>query len=381
MTLRNLYTFITLFSSIVLINGCAPAYSPPAQTYQMPPLHTAAVQNDIPTIERLLKEGADINQKGIVQNNVLHSTVMHGKPETVKYLLDHGANPNAQNQSNTTPLAYAVWGENEDNARLLLAKGANINAVDAAGWTPIHYWAIYNKKSIHVAKFLLEYGADANRKDGSGKTPLMLAQQFNNPNASEFGNYLATFTPPKTIPQFETQPLKPAIITAPAPKNNDLQVLIQKKDYTALKEFLNQHPEQFEAISEPTIKLLMTGDHNLRVYDIKTYITKKMNETLIIAKVNSSGTAFKNFSMEEIEQLQKQGFSDNIIASMISVTSEIKKSKLASATPKPISAPQVYQQTPAQQQPLPSQPTLGETVGNELMKEGARQLIHQFLPF
>jgi hypothetical protein len=61
------------------------------------------------------------------------------------------------------------------------------------------------------------------------------------------------------------------------------------------------------------------------VGDIINYKKKKISDVLLISKIKSSKTPYKQFSMEEILLLQEYNISDALIAAMIDVTTEIEK--------------------------------------------------------
>ena len=71
-------------------------------------LHFAARQGALPTIEALIKGGADVNQRGAGdQTTPVLVAAINGHFDAVNYLLDHGADPNLASLGGVTPL-YAV---------------------------------------------------------------------------------------------------------------------------------------------------------------------------------------------------------------------------------------------------------------------------------
>lgn len=79
--------------------------------------------NDIPTVMRLVENGADINQTDSMGFTPLHVAAWNGYVELTEYLLQKGANPNVLSQSGNTPLKFA----NPDITKLLLRYGALTN--------------------------------------------------------------------------------------------------------------------------------------------------------------------------------------------------------------------------------------------------------------
>jgi len=103
-------------------------------------VHTAAEQNDVEALERLIV--AD--------------------PFCVT-----AADPQRRGR---TPLHSAALGGSLEAIELLLRRGANMNATAAGGGTPLHYAARYGK--VEAASLLLSRGADHTARDRSGDTPL-----------------------------------------------------------------------------------------------------------------------------------------------------------------------------------------------------------------
>jgi ankyrin repeat protein len=160
-------------------------------------LHFAARQGALPSVEALVKGGADINQRGAGDRTTpVLVAAINGHFDTVSYLLDNGASPNLASIGGVTPL-YAVvnvqWqprsfypqpraylqqkmGYLELMAKLL-DKGADPNArtnrntwftqynfdllrTDDSGATP--FWRAAYASDIAAMKLLMARGADPN---------------------------------------------------------------------------------------------------------------------------------------------------------------------------------------------------------------------------
>jgi ankyrin repeat protein len=197
------------------------------------PLMYSVLYTDVPTLERLLKQGADVNKRNDANATALmwaasdlektrllvaygadvnaRSSDMRtplmiasrrpGNSATVKLLLEHGAapNPNAHPAAESSPLIEAASAADSASMELLLAHGA---AVKDAGEPALEM--SYNMRCAKCAALLisrglskedytialpniavlgdtnavrnaLEHGADVNAVDSSGRTALMYA--------------------------------------------------------------------------------------------------------------------------------------------------------------------------------------------------------------
>jgi uncharacterized protein len=161
------------------------------------PIHLAARQGYMATVQAVIKAGADVNQltAGDKSTPLLVATI-NGHFDVAKYLLDHGANPNLASENGATPLYAALnveWAPKSlypqpraylnqqttylDLATALLDKGANPNArlrkkvwysgysfdlsgVDEIGATP--FWRAAYASDVAAMRMLVAHGADPN---------------------------------------------------------------------------------------------------------------------------------------------------------------------------------------------------------------------------
>jgi uncharacterized protein len=120
----------------------------------------AAVEtNDLTTAASLIKQGANVNQRGPLPYTVLMVAAGRGSVQMVDMLLAAGADVHAVDSSlGASALHKAAQSGVVDVARLLLARGAFIDLQSATvGHTPL-IDAVWSKKPAMVA-FLLERGA------------------------------------------------------------------------------------------------------------------------------------------------------------------------------------------------------------------------------
>jgi ankyrin repeat protein len=164
---------------------------------------TAIRLGDLREVQRLVKEGADVNSKDIYGGTPLMIAAGTGNLEIVRLLLDNGADINAtRDGSDATALMNAVKGSNVEVVKLLIEKGADVNTVVEMGdenMTAMDFAAIsgnveilkmliekdahFNgalaiaagKGHVEAVKLLIDKGADVNAGGWWGETALMIA--------------------------------------------------------------------------------------------------------------------------------------------------------------------------------------------------------------
>ncbi len=159
------------------------------------PLITAASNDDIDTVRKLIAAGEDVNRGNAGGWTPLHVAVEYASPELVELLIDAGAEVNARNDSHSTPLHVVTWVQRRSGiAKLLIERGAMVDAVNRSGKTPLHCAAAQGDP--YNTEVLLKAGADIRRRDKDGQTPGKIARK--NGNASVIG-VLRTYTMLKAV--------------------------------------------------------------------------------------------------------------------------------------------------------------------------------------
>lgn len=145
-----------------------------------------AIENhDLAGINKLLDEGADINEPstGKWSASPLYWATYFCMSDAAQLLLKRGASVSAPGPDGGTLLmaAAACSDEMHPVVKLLIEKGAQINVQDSYyGYTPLINASSNN--SPEIVKMLIKGGADINIKSKEGKTALDYARYYNNNN-------------------------------------------------------------------------------------------------------------------------------------------------------------------------------------------------------
>ena len=86
-------------------------------------------------VERLIREGADVNGLNVAGHTPLHMASIYGCTEVVAILIKAGAKVNARtNDENLTPLIHAQTFGSTDAMKLLVKAGAEPELRNRTGW-------------------------------------------------------------------------------------------------------------------------------------------------------------------------------------------------------------------------------------------------------
>jgi len=169
-----------------------------------------AVQDgNLPTVQKLLADGADVNTADSTGGTPLHWAVWKRQSDIANVLISSGANVNAENNQGATPLYFASAKGDANMVKLLLEKGARIDIFAASvigdtervkvfltdapslvnvkgpsvNFTPLYCAAAAEQKA--VVELLIAKGADLNAKGHTGATPLFAAVWNNDIDLAE----------------------------------------------------------------------------------------------------------------------------------------------------------------------------------------------------
>ena len=139
------------------------------------PLHNAAVQNNIPMVQKLLELCCDVDAKNDKGQTALHLAILAGSLPIVRELLKFKAEVNTYTLHELmSPLHLACEGGYRKISELLIEAGADVNRKNFMERTPLHLAALSGRADI--GSMILRAGADAYAKDIHGWNARQLAE-------------------------------------------------------------------------------------------------------------------------------------------------------------------------------------------------------------
>lgn len=134
-------------------------------------------------------------------------------------------------------------------------------------------------------------------------------------------------------------------------------------DIKKLKETMHKNKASQSALPAD-VALAMVGPENLNINTIRSMLNEKIGEAIIISKIKRAKSGYKDFSTEEIHRLKAWGFSENIIAMMLDITTTLEsnqgQAKKQEAQKSTVSA---------QQQQYYQQQNMGQSMGDKVVEK------------
>jgi len=154
---------VSLLGAALLTVATAVALSAqmPADTDGSTPLHQAVRQNDLKTVEALIKKGADVKAATRYGVTPIGLAALNGNAAILKRLMDAGADPNTTTPGGETALMTAARTGNAEAVTLLLDRRANVNAKDPVRSQTALMWAV-TENHPDIVKLLVARGAQVN---------------------------------------------------------------------------------------------------------------------------------------------------------------------------------------------------------------------------
>jgi ankyrin repeat protein len=151
-----------------------------------PILIAAILRLDLPQVEAILANGADVNAfvpDGGYQSTALMFAVYSDALEIVEAVLRYKPNLELRTKNESRTALHQAVARAErlrvDIVEVLIKAGANVDATDEKGWTPLHIAAWDGKAELISA--LLKAGANPNIHAHDGALPLSLARRTSGP--------------------------------------------------------------------------------------------------------------------------------------------------------------------------------------------------------
>jgi ankyrin repeat protein len=147
-------------------------------------LFQSAEKGDLASVQKLVKQNANIEAKDSDGATPLMRAVAVGDAAIVKFLLDRGAHADVRDASGATPFVEAARRGQADVVDLLIQRGVPREAMNEAIFSVIECQSMIIGVSddatpyFKTAKLLLDKGAEVSARDEEGATPLIEAAGF-----------------------------------------------------------------------------------------------------------------------------------------------------------------------------------------------------------
>ncbi len=304
-----------IFISILFFTGCGPG------------IHEYSQAGNLQGVQDSIRKGAYIDAKDASQYTPLHKAVDAGKLNVVKYLVERGANIEARTIHGDTPLIRAAYKGHLAVVKYLVQKGAKLNAESKGGVTPLITASGHGRFTI--AKYLVQSGADINYiAKKTGQSAYKIALKY---NKTDIINYFDQFLAKQKGIDEKKEKQKQALLAQKEQKKDEelyrskVNAYLLKNDFEGLKKYTDVNPNAVYFIEDKMIRLMLTGPKGLKVGDIRKLVKKGRSERIITSLIKRVRTPYKEYTLDEIDTLVDMGLSDNIIASMIDVTTQLLK--------------------------------------------------------
>ena len=306
---KNIIQLSIVFIFVLVITGCA--------TRNVVPIIDASDKGNLHLVKNQIHKGVYIDQRGENNYTPLLKASSSGKLNVVKYLVEQGADLQKTTKWGSSPLELSSTNGHLDVVKYLLTnKNVDIDQQNIYKNTALHI-ATYKEK-LPVVKYLVEKGAKTDIKNTSGLTALGIAIRD---KRTQMERYLKSvdnidYVSPKKVIEDTTSRVK---------HQTNIETYIAKKDFQGLKKYLDENPSTVKYIKDDNMRLLLTGPSGMKIGDIKKHIDKKRSEKIIISLIKRVRSPYKEFTLDEIDKLSAMGISDNIISTMMDVTTELVK--------------------------------------------------------
>ena len=144
------------------------------------PLLAATHANQVAAAKALMKAGANVNAKDRINDSPYLYAGARGHLEILKLTLTHGANLKDTNRYGGTALIPAAERGHVETVRTLIEAGVDVDHVNRLGWTALLEAIILGRGGEphqQIVELLIKGGANVNLADGEGVSPLQHARK------------------------------------------------------------------------------------------------------------------------------------------------------------------------------------------------------------
>jgi ankyrin repeat protein len=153
-----------------------------AQTPLDRELIAAAERGDLPSVQKLIARGANVNAKDEKQDSAFLIASARGQTAVVRATLAAGADLKSTNRYGGTGLIPACHYGHLETVKLLLTTKIDVNHVNNLGWTALLEAVILGDGGpthTEIVRLLLAHGANPRIADRDGVTALQHARARN----------------------------------------------------------------------------------------------------------------------------------------------------------------------------------------------------------
>jgi ankyrin repeat protein len=121
-----------------------------------------------------------------VGRSPLHYAAFNNEVDSIEALIASGESPDARDKQDFTPLHLAAQQYSVAAATALLDAGASVDAENAFGNTPLFLAAFHSNGRAELIGLLRSRGADPLHANATGQTPVRLARLFGRHEVARF---------------------------------------------------------------------------------------------------------------------------------------------------------------------------------------------------
>lgn len=178
---KSVFDYARTLRALKLLTAFGAVVPERYDTFCVPPLFNAVIEQDYQWLNALLHVGCDPNIVDGYGRTPLFYAASKGDTKAIGILLAYGANVNQRDSEMTRALDVACINRHFDAARMLIDAGAAVDWPDHDGNSLSHFAAKTGRADI--LDFVALNGADLNRQNKEGNAPIHIAVLHHHPQA------------------------------------------------------------------------------------------------------------------------------------------------------------------------------------------------------